>query len=211
MLEQHEVLPIGEIKPVPVNVRVVVATQKALAKATTEGRFRVHFHARLDGLTVVLPPLRARREDIVPSFLWQLRHYSPGPIPAIEAKLVEALCVYNWPLNVRELVQLVRRLVSVNSHEMILRQRHLPEQFVGRAGKQELLGGESDNRPSEPAKRDWRPTSDEGDFEALVSALSKHRGSVARAATAIGISRPRAYRLLAAHPEFSLDDERKRK
>ena len=211
VLEQREVLPIGEIKPVPIDVRVLVATQKALAKATTEGRFRADLHARLDGLTVVLPPLRARREDIAPLFLWQLRHYSPGPIPAIEAKLVEALCVYNWPLNVRELVQLVRRLVSVNSHEMILRQRHLPEQFVRRADKQELFGGESDNRPSEPAKRDWRPTNDGADFEALVSALSKHRGSVARAASAIGISRPRAYRLLAAHPEFSLDDARKRK
>ena len=159
---------------------------------------------------MILPPLRARRDDIVPLFLWQLQQYCKGPIPAIEAKLIESLCLYDWPLNVRELVQLVRRLVSVNSQELILRRRHLPDRFVGHKRDQELSSSEVNNRPSEPAKRDWRPTTDEGDFDALASALGKHRGSVARAAAAIGISRPRAYRLLAAHPEFSLEEARKR-
>ncbi len=211
VLEQREVLPVGETSPVPVDVRVVAATQVALTKTVMEGRFRPDLHARLDGLTVILPPLRARRDDIVPLFRWQLQQYSQGPIPAIEAKLIESLCLYDWPLNVRELVQLVRRLVSVNSQELILRQIHLPDRFLGHQRDQELSGRDANNRPSDPAKRDWRPTTDEGDFEALVNALSKHRGSVARAAAAIGISRPRAYRLLAAHPEFSLDDSRNRK
>ncbi len=210
-LEQREVLPIGEVTPVPIDVRIVVATQEALTKAAKEGRFRADLHARLDGLTVVLPPLRARREDIIPLFLWQLQQCSQGPIPAIEAKLIESLCLYDWPLNVRELMQLVRRLVSVNSHELILRQRYLPERFPGRGHGHETSEDEANNRPSEPARRDWRPTNDERDFEALVSSLGKHDGRVARAASAIGISRARAYRLLAAHPEYSLDDPRSRK
>ncbi len=119
VLEQREVLPLGEVMPVPIDVRTVVATQSSLAKASLEGRFRADLHARLDGLTVTLPPLRARREDIVPLFLQQLNQNSPGPATAIEPKFAEALCIYDWPLNVRELVQLVRRLVSVNAHEPI--------------------------------------------------------------------------------------------
>lgn len=210
-LEQREVLPIGEVTPVPVDVRTVVATQESLAKAVANGRFRADLQARLDGLTVVLPPLRMRREDIVPLFLWQLQHDAQGTVPAIEPKLIQSLCLYHWPLNVRELVQLVRRLVSVNGHEPLLRLSHLPEQFLGGSRDQGSLDEQSDRRPSQPAKRDWRPTSDEGDFEALVIALRNHGGSVARAAASISIGRARAYRLLSAHPEFSLEDARQGK
>jgi len=211
VLEQHEVLPIGETKPVPIDARVVVATQEALGKAVAEGRFRADLHARLDGLTVVMPPLRMRRTDIVPLFLWQLRQHSYATLPTVEASLIESLCLYDWPLNVRELVHLVRRLVSVNAHEPVLSRRHLPEQFLGSRSDPDPVSSGISNRPSEPVPRDRRPASDEGDFNALVNALGKHGGSVTRAATAIGISRPRAYRLLSAHPEFSLQDSRKQK
>jgi len=211
VLEQREVLPIGEVMPVPVDVRTVVATQTSLAKAAIEGRFRPDLHARLDGLTLVLPPLRARREDIVPLFLQQLSQNSPGRTTALEPKFVEALCIYDWPLNVRELVQLVRRLASVNAHEPILRTRHLPEPFMAHCRTHEPSSDSVDRRPSEPVKRDWRPTSDESEFEALVAALRNNQGSVARAAAALGVSRARAYRLLSAHPEFSLDDARAEK
>jgi transcriptional regulator of acetoin/glycerol metabolism len=54
-------------------------------------------------------------------------------------------------------------------------------------------------------KRNWRKTDDDSEFEALLAALRAHGGSVARAATALGLTRARAYRVLSAHPEFSLD------
>ncbi len=211
VLEQHEVLPIGEVIPVPVDVRTVVATQESLAKAVMEGRFRADLQARLDGMTLILPSLRMRREDVVPLFLRLLGQYSNGTLPSIEPKFIESLCLHGWPLNVRELVQLVRRLVSVNGHEPQWRLRHLPDHFPGNSPNQGTASTAPDRRPSQPVKRDWRPTGDEGDFEALVVALSKHDGSVGRAAAAIGISRARAYRLLSAHPEFSLDNARQGK
>src|SRR6185436_2212481 len=100
---------------------VISATQEPLGVAVAERRFRADLHARLDGLTVVLPPLRARREDIVPLFLGFLRQHAGGHPPGVEAKLVEALCLYDWPLNVRELLLLARRLLGVHGHQAILK------------------------------------------------------------------------------------------
>src|SRR6185369_9692805 len=73
VLEERRVRALGETRDVPVDVRVVAATQEPLAAAVAERRFRADLHARLDGLTVVLPPLRERREDIAPLFFEFLR------------------------------------------------------------------------------------------------------------------------------------------
>jgi transcriptional regulator with AAA-type ATPase domain len=201
VLEQREVLPLGETEPVPVDLRVVAATQEPLALAVTERRFRADLHARLDGLTVVLPPLRERREDIAPLFGQFLARHGGGRAPALEPRLVEALCRYDWPLNVRELLLLARRLLSVHGHEPLLRRSHLPERILMRAVEE--------GKPRrEPNPRGWRKIDDEEEFEALVEALRAHGGSVARAAAALGVNRARAYRLLSAHPEFSLDEVR---
>jgi transcriptional regulator with PAS, ATPase and Fis domain len=197
VLEQQEVLPLGETEPIPINVRVVAATQESLTDAVAGGRFRADLHARLDGLTVVLPPLRARREDIAPLLLEFLRQHAGGRPPSIEPKLVEALCLYDWPLNVRELVLLVRRMLGLYAHEGMLKKIHLPERLLRRAPS-----GSSPDSPAEE-KRTWRRVDDEAEFESLVSALRDHGGNVAKAAAALGVNRQRAYRLLSAHPDFS--------
>jgi len=203
VLEQREVLPIGETAPVAVDLRVVVATQEPLAAVVAERRFRADLQARLDGLTVVLPPLRARREDVVPLFLQLARQHGGGRIPPLESRVAEALCLYDWPLNVRELLLLARRLLGVHGSEPMLKRSHLPERILARA----INEGDSDPAPKR-SPRAWRKTDDEVEFESLVEALRAHQGSVARAAAAIGVNRARAYRLLSAHPDFSLDDVR---
>jgi transcriptional regulator with AAA-type ATPase domain len=200
-LEAKAVRGVGETRDVPIDVRIVAATQEPLALATEERRFRADLHARLDGLTVVLPPLRERREDIAPLFLELTRARAGEASPVIEAKLVESLCLYDWPLNVRELLQLARRLVAVRGIGP-LRRSDLPERMRAQAG---------DSPPAPTGEADGpqrRPTDDEAEFEALLVALRNHAGSVGRAAAAVGISRYRAYRLLNARPDFSLDDVR---
>lgn len=201
VLEEREVLPLGETKPVPIDVRIIVATQEPLGDAVADRRFRADLHARLDGLTVVLPPLRARREDIVPLFQLFLRQYRGGHPPALEAKLVEALCVYGWPLNVRELLLLARRLLSVHGGEPLLTKAHLPQRMVASPSKS---GGHLE-RP----KRAWRKVDDETELDALLKALQGHGGSVAKAAAAIGINRARAYRLLSAQANSSSERPRR--
>ena len=119
VLEERRVRALGETRDVPIDVRVIAATQEPLGEAVAAKRFRADLHARLDGLTVVLPPLRARREDIVPLFLELLRQHAGGRPPAVEPKLAEALCLYDWPLNVRELVLLARRLLGLHGARVV--------------------------------------------------------------------------------------------
>ena len=213
VLEDRRVRALGETRDVPVDVRVVAATQEPLADAVALRRFRADLHARLDGLTVVLPPLRDRREDVAPLFLELLRAHTGGRPPAVEPKLVEALCLYDWPLNVRELALLARRLLSLNGHESVLRKSHLPERMIVRvAAEGDGAAGEASGPVEQAAatgdKRVRRATDDQSEFEALIEALRRADGSVGKAAALVGISRARAYRLIAAHPDFSLEDIR---
>jgi transcriptional regulator with PAS, ATPase and Fis domain len=197
VLEERRVRALGETRDVAIDVRIIAATQEPLSEAVSDRRFRADLHARLDGLTLVLPPLRDRREDIAPLFLELVRQHAAGRAVEVEPKLVEALCLYEWPLNVRELVLLTRRLLGVHPQERMLKKVHLPERILASASR--TAPGAA------PDKRSWRKTDDEAEFESLIEALREHRGSVARAASALGVNRSRAYRLLAAHPDFSLE------
>lgn len=216
VLEEHKVRALGEVRDFAIDVRVIAATQEPLTGAVANRRFRADLHARLEGLTVVLPPLRERREDVLPLFKRFLHQPSGGRAPDLDPKLVEALCLYDWPMNVRELFQLARRLLAVHGHEPILKRLHLPERMlVGRReegdtddeAKTRGVGPEAAAAPGQD-RRAHRSTDDDTEFESLVRALRDHEGSVAKAAAAIGMSRGRAYRLLHAHPDHTRDDGR---
>ena len=202
VLEQREVQPLGETRPVPIDVRIIVAGQQSLLDASRAGRFRPDLLARLEGMTVRLPPLRRRREDVVALFSQLLRSLGgAAPVPAVEGDLVERLCLYDWPFNVRELVQLVRRLLVLRAGEKTLRAEHLPdrigEQAAARGAKP---GGEPGGDPARPPaaspRRTGRRPAELPDVPALVAALRAADGNVTRAATMLGITRQRAYRLM---------------
>jgi two-component system response regulator AtoC len=141
-LEQREVTPLGEARPIPVDVRVVVATQTPLAALVEERRFRADLMARLDGLQVRLPPLRARVEEVPHLFtrLLEARSGAQGA-PQIDAAVVERLCCYRWPLNIREVTNLVQRVIALHGHERLLKRGHL-------AG---LMGDHAPSSKREPA------------------------------------------------------------
>jgi transcriptional regulator with AAA-type ATPase domain len=194
VLEQREVQPLGEPRPVPVDVRVVVAGQQSLTESARTGRFRPDLLARLDGLTVKLPPLRARREDVIPLFARFLESFGQGRAPAFESDLAERLCAHDWPFNVRELVLLARRLLALHETETTLHAHHLPE----RIGQ-----GVTVAEPRRPAPGSSAPQAPAGaaaaepvQLPALVVALRASSGNVARAAAILGITRQRAYRLM---------------
>jgi transcriptional regulator with PAS, ATPase and Fis domain len=204
VLQERKVRALGETRDHPIDVRVIAATQEPLGTAVAERRFRADLQARLEGGTVVLPALRERREDIAPLFFQFLRASTSGR-PPVEAKLVEALCLYDWPLNVRQLLLLTRQLASMHGHEGLLKKVFLPDRILNRSAEAPAAAS---GPAAAAARRARHKTSDETEFEALIEALRQNAGSVARAAAAIGVSRARAYRLLSAHPDFSLDDIR---
>jgi transcriptional regulator with PAS, ATPase and Fis domain len=193
VIEQREVQPLGETRPVPIDVRLVVAGQQSLARAVEEGRFRADLLARVEGLTVVLPPLRARREDVLPLFSRLMA--TLGTVPAVESDFVERLCAHDWPFNVRELVLLVRRLRVLHGDEPTLRAEHLPERMLG-------MRPSSPQNPAPAAKSSLvaaRPEAESVELPALVAALRASGGNVARASALLGITRQRAYRLMEGH------------
>jgi transcriptional regulator with PAS, ATPase and Fis domain len=196
-VESKQVRPLGEARDVTVDVRLISAAQEPLRDAVADGRFRADLHARLEGLTITLPPLRDRREDVVPLFLKFMANKVPGGSPRMEARLIEALCLYDWPLNVRELLLLSIRMIGLYGGDGLLKRSHLPAHVRG-VRSEKAAGSSKGARGVE--KQIHRSTDDDAEFAALTEALRSQR-TVAKAAEAIGVSRARAYRLISARKE----------
>lgn len=192
VLEQREVQPLGDARPVPVDVRVVVAGQESLEAAVKRRTFRADLFARLDGVSVRIPPLRERREDIAPLCSHFLRAHSGGTYPRVEADFVERVVVHDFPFNVRELLLLVRRLLVLYGSEPVLRVRHLPARIGDR-----LPGAQPE--PAGNAGNAGNAAPGVVELAALLDALRNAGGNVARASAALGITRQRAYRLMEGH------------
>ena len=114
ILEEREVTRVGGTQAIPVNVRVVAATNRPLREAVAEGAFRSDLYYRLNVLTIYLPPLRERREDIpllVRRFIQEFSAQHDRPFHGISAEAMEILGEYGWPGNVRELRNLIESMV----------------------------------------------------------------------------------------------------
>src|SRR5262249_51224994 len=105
VLQEREVLPVGSTRAIPVDVRVVTATHRDVEQLVTEEKFREDLQARLSGVTVRLPPLLDRREDIGILVAALLRRIAPERAEAVtfSADAMRVLLEYRWPQNIREL------------------------------------------------------------------------------------------------------------
>jgi transcriptional regulator with PAS, ATPase and Fis domain len=199
-LEQKEVVPLGEATPVSVDVRIVSAAQSPVAQAVNERRFRADLLARLDGLTIELPPLRQRIQEVLFLFTRLLaRSAADQPVPALDPLFAERLCLHDWPFNVRELDLLARQMLALHGDVPVLKRSHLPDRFRGTDARVVLAGG------SEPA----RTRGDAPDLRTFTAALRANQGNVKRAAAALGISRAKAYRLMESATKADLEEMRK--
>jgi Nif-specific regulatory protein len=114
-LEERELQPIGGTRTVEVDVRVVAATNMDLRKAVERGTFREDLYFRLNVVPLELPPLRARKEDILPL----AEYFAAGRIKKISAQAQRLLLSYQWPGNVRELKNCIERAVVMGDGEMV--------------------------------------------------------------------------------------------
>jgi DNA-binding NtrC family response regulator len=163
-------------------VRFVCATHRDLAREVQAGRFREDLYYRLKVLVVRIPPLRERREDVLPlarRFLAAERRPGPGFSPEAE----EALLAYAWPGNVRELGNAVRHAAALARGERILPE-HLPDEL--RAPPRRAAAGEA-------------RTLAEVEREHVLSVLESCGGSQVEAAKALGIGRNTLWRKLRSY------------
>jgi two-component system response regulator HydG len=124
-LQEGEFYRIGGKKPIHVNVRVISATNRDLEKEVREGRFREDLYYRLNTITLRMPPLRKRKEDIpllVDFFMKSSRFGGPNQrIDHIDPRVYEVLSNYDWPGNIRELQNTIERLkILADNHEIRL-------------------------------------------------------------------------------------------
>lgn len=194
-IEQQEVLPLAEIKPVPVDVRFVAAAQEELAEAVEAGRFRPDLRSRLEGLVLRIPPLRERRADVLPLFLKLMERHATQHLPEFAPRFLEQLCLHDWPMNIRELDTVVRRLLALFGEEPRLTTEHL-DQVLARSAS--AGGAMTSSIPPALAQRNSQLPYSEEEQESLLAALQRHRGNVSKAAAELGISRAKAYRMFRA-------------
>jgi DNA-binding NtrC family response regulator len=189
VLEDGQVMGLGESTSVRVDVRVVSAAHFSLRDLVAQGRMRQDLSARLSGLEVRIPSLAERRADVPRLFAQFLARQTGGRPPVVEARLVEALCLHAWPENVRELELVTRRLLAVHGHEPTLRRQHLPAELA--ALTEERVPSPRPSTPPPPDRREY-------DLGRIKEKLATNGGNVKAAAGALGISRQRVYRLLEA-------------
>ena len=115
VLEEKEFQRVGGTKTIKVDVRVIAATNKDLKKTVEEGRVREDLFYRLNVVPITLPPLRDRKEDIIPL----AQHFIAERVEKISAKAKQLLLSYNWPGNIRELKNCMDRAVILGDGEAI--------------------------------------------------------------------------------------------
>ena len=193
VLQEHEVQPVGASRPVPVDLRVLAATHRDLEALLGDGSFRADLLARLDGVTLELPPLRDRPEDVpllIAQLLAKLAPQRPEVKLAPEAGL--ALLLYDWPLNVRELEQTLAGALALSGAGRI-ELVHLPRAV--RDGKRVPGPALPPRKLSDEEKRRRQE---------LVSLLQEHGGNLASVARALGKGRTQIVRWV---QRYGLDPE----
>ncbi|MBW1734777.1 MAG: sigma 54-interacting transcriptional regulator [Deltaproteobacteria bacterium] len=127
VIEDQEVMRIGDVKPTTLNARILAASNRDLPEMVKQGKFREDLFYRLYVVPILVPPLRERREDIFPLAWHFLRHYNGrfNQSKTFSREIIQIMESYEWPGNVRELQNIVERMVIMSDKE-ILEPEHLP-------------------------------------------------------------------------------------
>ncbi len=216
VLQERIVIPLGSAKSYPVNIAVICATHRRIRDSVSSGQFREDLYFRLNGLTVMLPPLRARTDidALVASLLRELGGDHP---PSIDPEVLELFRRHPWPGNLRQLSNLLRTAVVMAEGEPTILREHLPDDFIEdiEQGLACMPPPESNaGLTIEPATVSPAPSfvpppvssvlpqeSSAGrlqdlELQAIRDALARSGGNISGAARELGVSRSTLYRKL---------------
>ncbi|WP_139557911.1 sigma 54-interacting transcriptional regulator [Methylotetracoccus oryzae] len=185
VLQERTVRPVGALQATPIDVRIVSATHRDLEHETAEGRFRQDLYYRLNVVNLALPPLSARVDDIpllIRHFTTRLADKYGKRVNGYAPDAMELLLGHSWPGNVRQLLNVIEKVVALASSEIV------PSALVQRA----LQGPASAISSLEEARRTF-----ERDY--LIRLLKVTRGNVTQAARLAKRNRSDFYSLLRRH------------
>jgi DNA-binding NtrC family response regulator len=184
VLENGEITPLKSKSPVQVDIRILAATNKDLEEEVQQKRFRADLYYRIEQLKILVPPLRERREDILPlaeHFLGIANLVNPRRITGISAEARRLLTSYDWPGNVRELRNTIFRISASGSPGQI-GPEHLPLKLL---------------HPKKAGQPGRQPSLAEISNHHMQDVLSQTNYKYAQAAKILGISRTSLYRKMA--------------
>jgi two-component system, NtrC family, response regulator AtoC len=183
-LEEQNFRRLGGVRDIQVDLRVIAATNRKLSDAIEQGKFRLDLYYRLNVIQVVLPPLRERREDILPLAENFIRHYNvkfKRNIQGVSHAAAAGLLTHHWPGNVRELRNVVERSMVLEESDWL------------QLSSLQIAREESQAAPRDLAVQPADPPPDfsleEAEKSLLRKALEKAGGNQTRAAVMLGITR----------------------
>jgi two-component system response regulator HupR/HoxA len=185
VLQEGEIVPLGDRRPRRIDVRVISATNHELAAEAARGAFHQDLYYRLAAFPIRLPPLRERREDLpllAGRFLAAAAERHRKVIPGFEPAALALLVRFDWPGNVRELQNEVERAVALARDGESIAPRHLSPKLGDPPASAAAAVEEAEAVPLRAAR---------AAFEArhIATVLRRHGGNVTRAAEALGLSR----------------------
>lgn len=205
VLQNRRVTRIGDSKEIPVDVRVICATNKDLRSEIEQGNFREDLYYRLNVISINIPPLRERADDIpqlVKHFLGQLGRRNENVLSILEPEIIDKLKRYDWPGNVRELQNVVERLVCTASQNRVT-SGDLPPEII--SSECFYAGEELQASPVTMYKQKRKQMLAEEESQQIISLLQKHQGNITRVAEETGFSRMTIYRKMKLY-NISRDD-----
>ncbi len=192
VLQEREVIPVGATEAIPVDVRIIAATNRDLEEEVRRGHFRSDLFYRLNVIALELPPLRDRRDDLVlliDNFLQDLSAERSDAPKALSSEALDAVMVYDWPGNVRELQNALEHAVVLSRSE-IIDPMSLPERITRRR-KEPLVAERSSPNPSlDIVERAY-----------IMWVLQSEGGNKTRAAEVLGIDPSTLYRKLSRYED----------
>ena len=190
VLQEKEIQRIGSNTTIPVDVRIICATNQNLEKLVQEDKFRSDLYYRLDVINIHMPPLRNRKEDIpllTEDFISKFNAVLETDITGVSAAAMKKLQDYDWPGNVRELKNVIERAMN-ETNSGVIKEPSITFSRLEPQGQLNILGKDyihSDN-PIEDAKR-------AAEAEVILDALNACGGNKSKAAKLLKIPRPLLY------------------
>ena len=207
-LQEGEVQPIGEKRPIKVDVRVIAATNMPLEAKVAEGTFREDLYYRLNVIRLRVAPLRERRSEIPPIISYYVEHYSSRFGKSgitFTPQTIDLLMVCNWEGNVRQLCNEIQRIIARAIDNEVVTPEHLSPELKRSAQPLTLFGDTETAAPItsyDSVYSTFAPLADGGTLDDAVSeletrmikgSLSRHNWNISRVATELGLTRRGLY------------------
>lgn len=203
-LQEGEIQPLGEQRPVKVDVRIIAATNTDLEELVAQGRFREDLYYRLNVIRLRVPPLRERRSEIPTIVNYYINHYSAKfgrRDIQITPQAVDLLMVSDWPGNVRQLCNEIQRIVARSEDGTTITPDHLSPELKRTSAPLSGANATVTSIGQTPAGENMTLADALAEVERrmIAEALRKHCGNISRAARELGLTRRGLYLKLERH------------